>query len=53
MRSGKYIMDLALRKADKQRQIRDVKSYLPYRCSKGLKTLKRGFSPEQIAGRSK
>lgn len=54
MRSGKYIMDLAQRKADKRKADKRRKELFTLQMQRRVKKLlKRGFSPEQIAGRSK
>lgn len=54
MRSGKYIMDLAQRKAEKRkREKRHKELFIAPMRLRVKKLLKRGFSPEQIAGRSK
>jgi IS30 family transposase len=54
MRSGRYVMDLAQRKADKRKADRRHKEiFTPQMQQRVIKLLKRGFSPEQIAGRSK
>lgn len=53
-RSGKYIMDLAQRKAEKRKANKRHKEVFTAPMQLRVKRLlKRGFSPEQIAGRSK
>ena len=54
MRSGKYIMDLAQRKAAQRKAEKLHKEVFTTGMQRqAKKLLKRGFSPEQIAGRSK
>lgn len=54
MRSGRYLMDLAQRKADKRKADKRHKEIFTTEMQQRvIKLLKRGFSPEQIAGRSK
>lgn len=54
MRSGKYVMDLAQRKADKRKSEKRHKEVFTLQMQRRVKKLlKKGFSPEQIAGRSK
>ena len=53
-RSGKYIMDLAQRKAEKRKANKRHKEVFTAPMQLRVKRLlERGFSPEQIAGRSK
>lgn len=54
MRSGEYVMDLAQRKADKRKSDKRHKEVFTLQMKRiAKKLLKKGFSPEQIAGRSK
>lgn len=54
MCSGRYLMDLAQRKADKRKADKRHKEIFTTEMQQRvIKLLKRGFSPEQIAGRSK
>ena len=52
-RSGSYSMELAQRKADRRKQQKHRKEVLtPAMRKRIIKLLKKGFSPEQIVGRS-
>lgn len=52
-RSGNYIMDLAQRKAEKRKAQKRHKEVLTLQMKKRIKKLlEKGFSPEQITGRS-
>ena len=54
MRSGKYVMDLAQRKAEKRKKAKRHKERFTVSMQRRIKKLlKKGFSPEQIRGRSK
>ena len=53
-RSGSYSMELAQRKADRRKQQKHRKEVLtPAMRKRIIKLLKKGFSPEQIVGRSR
>jgi IS30 family transposase len=53
-RSGSYSMDLVQRKADKRKAQKPHKEVLTEQIKKRIiKLLNKGFSPEQIAGRSR
>ena len=53
-RSGSYSMELAQRKADRRKQQKHLKEVLtPAMRKRIIKLLKKGFSPEQIVGRSR
>ncbi len=54
LRSGKYVMDLAQRKADARQRNKGRKELFTEQMQRRVrKLLKRGFSPEQITGRER